>query len=113
MKLPTWAWALGAYWFLTKDDKPKATSSTNGKTGRARPGKTKPAAPIAMAYLYQLPADGEETVRVAFGPPGREPREMGIFGSRAKAEEIARGKGWRFAWDGVRQLATVPRARPS
>jgi hypothetical protein len=101
MNLPKWApWALIA-WLVMKDK--KAAASTSKKPN----GKPAPPAPT-RAFLYQLPSDGYETVRMSFAPPGQRPREMGIFQNEAAALKVAKGKGWKLAWPGVRQLQSAP-----
>ena len=65
-------------------------------------------APPVYAYLYQLPQDSFSTTRMAFGPAGATPVEMGVFGTPQAAAALAATKGWRLAWDGVRQLQARP-----
>jgi hypothetical protein len=64
--------------------------------------------PQVYAYLYQLPDDGFTTTRMASGESGKEPREMGVFGTPDAARRVAASKGWALAWDGVRQLQSRP-----
>lgn len=65
-------------------------------------------APPVYAYLYQLPDDSFSTTRMAFGPQGAVPQEMGIFDSPGAAAKVAGQNGWKMAWNGVRQLSTRP-----
>lgn len=100
-------WLIGA-WVLLGGRRPAAASSTSKPT----PSSTLP--PL-VAYLYQLPSDGYETVRVAVGKqPGdamdqSRPTEVGIFASEAQALALlVQPKGMALAWPGVRQLAERP-----
>ena len=61
-----------------------------------------PAPPKRFAYIYQEP--NEIAVRMAIGTSPRTAREMGIFGSPAMAEKVAREQGATLAWQGVREL---------
>ncbi len=65
-------------------------------------------APKKVAYLYQLPQDIFTTTRMAVGNEGKTPEEMGIFGSPDAAIRLANSRGWKLAWDGVRQLSNRP-----
>jgi len=67
-------------------------------------------APPTLAYLYQLPQDAFTTTRMATGPKGSTPSEMGVFGTPDAAIRLATSKGWQLAWNGVRQLNTRPGA---
>lgn len=68
-----------------------------------------------VAYLYQLPEDSYETVRVAVGKGADDtaeetpPREVGIFASEAEALRLlVHPGGMALAWPGVRQLQARP-----
>lgn len=79
----------------------------------ARPPSTSapppPQAPPLVAYIYQLPDDAFETVRMAIAEqPGGTPREMGIFSSEANALKVVQENGWALAWPGVQQLKERP-----
>lgn len=84
----------------------------------AQSSTSKPApltAPPLVAYLYQLPTDGYETVRVAVGKQPASavdevpPVEVGIFSSEANAlSQLVHPKRWALAWPGVRRLEGPP-----
>lgn len=74
-----------------------------------------PTAPPLVAYLYQLPRDGFETVRVALGKHPDDamdqapPIEVGIFANEAQALALlVHPKGYALAWPGVKQLEAPP-----
>lgn len=100
-------WLIGAYILFGR--KPAASTPPSSTSP---PPRTVP----LVAYLYQLPGDSYETVRVAVGqqPEGaidatERPTEMGIFSSEAEALRLlVQPKGWALAWPGVRQLEARP-----
>jgi hypothetical protein len=77
-------------------------------TGQSADAGGKKDAPPVFAYLYQLPDDAFATTRMAFGETESGAQEMGIFDSPDAARKVAESKGWRMAWDGVRQLKARP-----
>lgn len=97
-------------WILLGGRKPAAASQSSTST------PSPSAAPPRVAYLYQLPGDGYETVRVAVsnGQPVEaaidqaHPLEMGIFSNEANALALVHSKGWALAWPGVKQLPDRP-----
>ena len=112
MKIPGWAWLLGAV-VLFGGNRPRV----NGVDDQAAPprnpddsamGDAPP--PPTIAYLYQLPQDSFSTTRMAIGPKGSAPTFMGLFGTPDAATRLATSKGWALAWSGVRQLASDPGA---
>ncbi len=99
-------WLIGA-WILLGGRRSAPASST--------PQPAPSTAPPPVAYLYQLPDDGYETVRVAVGrQPGdamdqARPSEVGIFANEAQALALlVHPKGMALAWPGVRQLQVRP-----
>jgi hypothetical protein len=102
-------WLIGVW--IVFGRKPAAVSSSQTST-TSPPPRTVP----LVAYLYQLPGDGYETVRVAVGqqPEGaidktERPVEMGIFSNEAEALRlVVQPKGYALAWPGVRQLEERP-----
>jgi hypothetical protein len=102
-------WLIGAWILLGR--KPAPASSTS------KPAPLPTAAPPRVAYLYQLPGDAYETVRVAVSSQANpvedaidqaHPIEMGIFSNEANALALVHSKGWALAWPGVKQLPDRP-----
>jgi len=102
-------WLIGA-WILLGGRRASPSS-----TSKLAPSKAP--TPARVAYLYQLPHDGYETVRVAVSPsqPVEDaldhagPSEVGIFANEAQALALlVHPKGWALAWPGVKQLAAPP-----
>jgi len=102
-------WLIGAY--LVFGPRPRAAAAAPTSSNTSPPPRTVP----LVAYLYQLPGDSYETVRVAVGqqPEGaidqtERPVEMGIFSNATNALQLVTSKGWALAWPGVRQLEVRP-----
>lgn len=87
--------------------RPPASDRSSTSTPR-RPAPAPPPAPL-VAYLYQLPADGYETVRLGVArEPGGRPEERGIFSNPAAALKVIKDSGWALGWPDVRQLKERP-----
>ena len=101
-------WLIGAWLVFGRRPAP-ARSSTSTPTP-STPPRTAP----RVAYLYQLPDDGYETVRVAVSNQpdaaidDARPVPMGIFSNEANALALVHSKGWALAWPGVKQLPDHP-----
>ncbi len=99
-------WLIGAWILFGRKPAPSASS-----TSKPAPSTLPP----LVAYLYQLPTDGYETVRVALGKQPHDamdqsrPQEVGIFANEADALALlVHPKGYALAWPGVKQLAAPP-----
>lgn len=101
-------WLIVGWLILGRQRAPASASSTS---------KLVPSTPARVAYLYQLPGDGYETVRVAVSPgqpvedalDQARPSEVGIFANEAQALALlVHPKGWMLAWPGVKQLQDRP-----
>lgn len=79
-------------------------AATKATTTARAPEPQPPPGPQTFAYLYRLPGDAYETVRMASGVGGAKPVEMGIFAAPAAAVAVAHANGWRLAWEGVREM---------
>lgn len=54
-------------------------------------------APVPLARIYKGPDDAYDVVRMSIETPSMPAREMGIFATRAAAEDIAKKNGWKVA----------------
>lgn len=100
-------WLIGAWILLGRTSAPSKSS-----TSKPAPS---PSTPPLVAYLYQLPSDAFDTVRVALGQHPDDaidqapPVEVGIFANEAQALALlVHPKGYALAWPGVKQLAAPP-----
>jgi hypothetical protein len=100
-------WLIGAWILFGRKPAPPGSSTSKPATS--------PTSPPPVAYLYQLPTDSYETVRVAVGRQPDDaidrapPKEVGIFANEAAALALlVHPKGYALAWPGVKQLAAPP-----
>ncbi len=102
-------WLIGAWLVFGRRPAPAQSS-----TSKPAPSSTPPRTAPRVAYLYQLPDDGYETVRVSVSNQpdaaidNARPIEMGIFSNEANALALVHSKGWALAWPGVKQLPDRP-----
>jgi hypothetical protein len=81
-----------------------AARSSSPASSPAAPPKRPPPRPRPTIYGFVYQKPDEIAFRLAEGTSWENRREVGIFGTEAMAHTIARQRGLKPAWQGVRNL---------